>query len=301
MKLLSDQNFAIRLESDGGFLTKDHAMLLRKAWSNEPISEIRVTSDDRICSDPFIVDVVLTQIKPYLNYVQKDDFIETGVLSRTIHYIIDTKNSEENSKKHDISQSIQKDIYETLNRIFIFSSRANDNLILKLDSHAEEKFSSILKENTKSLEDNNADLITRYGECVLRIAALLHISESDDSINDTIDFSSINTAGEIMKIFYNHAIYSRNYVSHESLKCAKLIGNYMLDQSNNGSKEFLITDLKQKYKYKYDSNTVEEALKKLINLKVIRRIRNKSDNPKGGRPKSDMISVNIGYSKVAND
>jgi len=302
MKLLADQNFVIRLESDGGFLTKDHAMVLRKAWSCEPISEIRITRDDKFCNDPFIVDVVLTQKSPYLEYVQRDDFIETGVLSRTLHYFIDW-NDDTNTKirnKHEISKAIQADIHQTLNRIFDFSSNTKDKLILKLDSNAEDYFSNKSKSNTITQEDNDIDLKTRKLEYILRIAALLHIAESNDFNNNIISIDTIKKATDIMSIFYSHAHYSRNYISEESLECAKKIGKYVLDMSKDRKEVFLITDLKQKYKYKYDSKTVDRALKRLIDLKIITKINNKIDNANVGRPKSDTISVNIGYSTYNN-
>lgn len=84
---LVDFGVAIRLESDGMLPPKKAMRLMTKVWSGESSSRKRMTSPDGRIEDPFVVDLVMTQPEFFRNVISTPEFLESGLMARTLPYL----------------------------------------------------------------------------------------------------------------------------------------------------------------------------------------------------------------------
>lgn len=199
---------------------------------------------------------------------------DRGYIARSLIYQIDKNiNDHHVTPQRSIDKKVIELIEEIFKRIFKFARehRSSDN-ILRISQEAMEKWSSF--ETRMKYRKGNDSIIgywqSRMAQNALRIAGLIHLIEHDDPMASEISLQEIEVATEIVETVYNNIHGSiLNFNSNNEAKCFSEIGLYILE---NNIEKFNETDMKQKFKHKYDAKTIEEALNDLHIRYVIDRV-----------------------------
>lgn len=200
---MKKQGFALRMESDGVLLPRSTFDMIRKFWSGETHSQDRINRDRIVCHDPFLVDLVFTQMGPFTKFVQTKEIIDTGLFARMLIYHVETQDSKRfQTPKRTIDNEAKSAIIKTLERIMHFADtritgQHNDIFLTQEAESTWLKFDEMSKEDALDHGIAIEDWARRAGQHVLRIAGILHVAENYAPSQHPITIKEINTAIEI--------------------------------------------------------------------------------------------------------
>lgn len=275
-KLMADQGFVMRMESDGILLPRDSFNMVRKFWGGEAHSENRISRGQTICNSPFIVDLVFTQIGPFTRFIKDKSYIETGLCARMLIYRV-AKHDPQNypTHQHGLDSEIKELIQKVLNRINDTAPPTieNTNKDITLTTEAECAWDKFRTECIEEASGRNAEIkewANRMGQHALRIAGVLHVAEYSEPANEPISLEEIKTAIQITKILADNLWECvAGHTDRKERICMCDIGLHILQ---NNIRTFNATQIKQRFKDRYSASEVDVALYKLEKRYIVRDI-----------------------------
>lgn len=288
LELMKKQGFALRMESDGVLLPRSTFDMIRKFWSGETHSQDRISRDRIFCHDPFLVDLVFTQMGPFTKFVQTKEIIDTGLFARMLIYHAETQDSKRfQTPKRKLDNEVKSAITKTLERIMHsadtrITGQHNDIFLTQEAESAWLKFDEMNKEDALDYDIAIEDWARRAGQHALRIAGILHVAENYIPSQHPITTEEINTAFEILNNLREHAWQCRaGYTNEREKECEC---DTALSILNENMEFFSETQLKQRLKDKFTANEVQIALFKIEQAGIIKNTTIRDEKRLRGRP-----------------
>lgn len=284
-KLMVDQGFVMRMESDGILLPSDTFNMIRKFWGGETHSEGRISRGQTTCKDPFIVDLVFTQIEPFTKFIKNKVYIETGLCARMLIYRaakIDPRNY--STPQHELDPDIKEFIRKVFARINECATSDVGHKQITLTVEAERAWSDFQMECSEKASRENAEIkewAKRMAQHALRIAGILHIAECPEPEKVPVSWDEVETAIQITKVLADNLWECMSgHASRQEQACMCDVGIHVLKEN---MRIFNATQLRQRFKDRYSSAEVNTALYKLEQRGIIRDI-SEAHFGKRGRP-----------------
>ncbi|MEG6502953.1 MULTISPECIES: DUF3987 domain-containing protein [unclassified Desulfovibrio] len=284
-KLMVEQGFVMRMESDGILLPRDAFNMLRKFWGGETHSESRICRGQATCNDPFIVDLVFTQIESFTKFIKDKSYIKTGLCARMLTY----RAAPHDPRMYQISQhELDPEIKELIRRIL---ARVNDcatsnagHQVITLDAEAEHAWDNFRKKCSEEASGRNAEIkewAKRMAQHALRIAGVLHIAEYSEPEKVPVSWDEIVTAIQITEVLEDNLWECiSGHADRQEKTCMCDVGIHILEENMD---MFSATQIKQRFKDRYAAADVDVALHKLEQRRIIRNI-SESYSRRRGRP-----------------
>ncbi|WP_291440110.1 DUF3987 domain-containing protein [Desulfovibrio sp.] len=284
-KLMVDQGFVMRMESDGILLPRDAFSMIRKFWGGETHSESRICRGQATCNDPFIVDLVFTQIESFTKFIKDKSYIKTGLCARMLTY----RAAPHAPRMYQISQhELDPEIKELIRRIL---ARVNDcatsnagHQVITLDAEAEHAWDNFRKKCSEEASGRNAEIkewAKRMAQHALRIAGVLHIAEYSEPEKVPVSWDEIVTAIQITEVLSDNLWECiSGHANRQEKTCMCHVGIHILEENMD---MFSATQIKQRFKDRYAAAEVDVALNKLEQRRIIRNI-SESYSRRRGRP-----------------
>lgn len=284
-KLMVEQGFVIRMESDGILLPRDTFNMIRKFWGGEAHSEGRISRGQTTCKDPFIVDLVFTQIEPFTKFIKDKSYIETGLCARMLIYRaakIDPQNYP--TPQHELDPDIKELIKKVFARVNECATSDAGHKQITLTIEAERTWNDFRMECSEKALRHNAEIkewAKRMAQHALRIAGILHIAEYSEPEKVPVSWDEVETAIQITEVLADNLWECiSGHASRQEQICMCDVGINILKEN---MRTFNATQLKQRFKDHYSAAEVDTALYKLEQRGIIRDI-SKTPFRKRGRP-----------------
>lgn len=284
-KLMVDQGFVMRMESDGILLPRDAFNMLRKFWGGEIHSESRIGRGQATCKDPFIVDLVFTQIESFTRFIKDKSYIGTGLCARMLTYRAAPHDPRMyQTPQHELDPEIKELIRRILARVNDCAASNAGHQIITLDAEAERAWDNFRKKCGEEASGRNAEIkewARRMAQHALRIAGVLHIAEYSEPEKLPVSWDEIVTATQITEVLEDNLLECiSGHANRQEKACMCDVGIHILEENMD---MFSATQIKQRFKDRYVAAEVDVALNKLEQRRIIRNI-SESYSRRRGRP-----------------
>lgn len=284
-KLMVAQGFVMRMESDGILLPRDAFNMIRKFWGGEIHSESRIGRGQATCKDPFIVDLVFTQIEPFTKFIRDKSYIETGLCARMLTYRAAPHDPRMyQTSQHELDPEIKELIRSILARVNDCATSNVGHQVITLDAGAERAWDDFRIECSKKASRRNVEIkewTKRMAQHALKIAGVLHIAEYSEPEKVPVSLDEIETAIQITEVFADNLWECiAGHADRQEKACMCDVGIHILEKNLY---VFSATQIKQRFKDRYAAADVDVALHKLEQRLIIRNT-SESFFRKRGRP-----------------
>lgn len=285
-KLMVDQGFVMRMESDGILLPRDSFNMVRKFWGGEAHSESRISRGQSSCNDPFIVDLVFTQIEPFTKFIKDKSYIETGLCARMLTYRAAPHDPRMyQTSQHELDPEIKALIQRTLVRVNDCANSSVEHQIITLDAEAERAWDNFRIKCSEDASGRNVEIkewAKRMAQHALRIAGILHVAEYSEPEKTPVSWDEIDTAIQITEVLADNLWKCiSGHANRQELVCMCDVGIHILEEN---LRTFNATQLKQRFKDRYSAAEVDVALYKLERRAIIRDLSESYCYSRRGRP-----------------
>ena len=272
--LMVDQGFVIRMESDGILLPRNAFNMVRKFWSGEAHSEGSISRGHATCLDPFIIDLVFTQIGQFTKFINDKNYIDTGLCARMLIYrAVPHDPRMYQTSRHELDKDIKMLIRKTLTRVNDCATSNVEHQTIQLCGAAEIAWSDFQKkcfQDASKRDDEINKWTNRKAQHALKIAGILHVAECSEPGNESVSAHVMNSAIEITEVLEDNLLECIAGNTNQQEKfCMCDIGLHILE---NNIQEFNATQIKQRFKDRFSAAEVDVALYKLVRRCIIRDI-----------------------------
>lgn len=273
-KLMVDQGFVMRMESDGILLPRDAFNMLRKFWGGEAHSESRIGRGQATCNDPFIVDLVFTQIEPFTKFIRDKSYIETGLCARMLTYRAAPHDPRlYQTAQHELDPEIKALIRNILARVNDCATSNVGHQLITLSAEAECAWDDFRIKCSEKASKQNVEIkewAKRMAQHALRIAGVLHVAEYSEPEKTPVSWNEIATAIQITEVLADNLWECiSGHANRQEKACMCDVGIHILEKNMD---TFGATEIKQRFKDRYAAADVDVALYKLDQRRIIRNM-----------------------------
>ena len=267
---LVETGSAIRLESDGILLPEGVLRQVTKGWAGEGTNRKRLTTPDGQVEDPFVLDVVLTQLGTFHKYINSFASDDSGMLARMLIYKYEGRRVD--IKPRPMRDEVRNTLRGKLKALMAASKEAKTqgrgiHRLISVAPDAEH-----LLDQKKAYWDSCAlygafayrirDFVRRMPQHAIRLAGSLYLAEFPATSTDSIPFELMQSAVQLTEVFAGQMLrWSIKDYEDVNAECCRTVMLFVLQKNFDIVSETL---LKQAVKNKFCAADVSVALEYLL-------------------------------------